>query len=170
MTISLLTQNLKEQYADEILDMIRVADKDFVPPLSARSSTTQSDLKGVSSGGVENYFSEMMKQEILGAFEENKLLGIVSFRDNYESDVVKILPNIYISTLFVHSDARGRGLTKILYSYLFDLYSDRSVFTRTWSTNIAHIKILEYFGFTLFLRLENDRGEGIDTVYFKKEK
>ena len=32
-------------------------------------------------------------------------------------------------------------------TYLFEKYSDRPIFTRTWSTNLAHIKILEKFGF-----------------------
>lgn len=170
MTIKLLTAEEKECYNTDIFDMIRVADKDFVPPLSSRTSTTQKDLKSASGDGIENYFQEMMKQEILGAFENEKLIGLVSFRENYESDVVKKLPNIYISTLFLHTDARGKGLTKSLYAYLFDLYADRNVFTRTWSTNFAHIKILEYFGFDLFFRLKDHRGEGIDTVYFVKEK
>ena len=52
------------------------------------------------------------------------------------------------------------------YSYLFEKYSDRPIFTRTWSTNLAHIKILEKFGFSEHLRIKNHRGENIDTVYF----
>ena len=165
----LLSEEEKIKYSAEILEMMRISDKDFVPPLSSRSSTTQSNLSGEGAGGIELYFSEMIKQNVLGAFEGEKLFGIVSFRENYETDIVKDLPNIYISTLFLHPESRGRGVTKQLYSYLFfDLYKDRNIFTRTWSTNLAHIKILDFFGFELFHRIENDRGEGIDTVYFKR--
>ena len=165
----ILTEEEKIKYREDILEMMRISDKDFVPPLSSRSSTTQSNLSSNTVGGIELYFSEMIKQKVLGAFEGDKLFGIVSFRENYETDIVKDLPNIYISTLFLHPDSRGRGVTKQLYSYLFfELYKDRNIFTRTWSTNSAHIKILDFFGFELFHRIENDRGEGIDTVYFKR--
>ena len=163
----LLLESEKEAYKEAILEMMKIADKDFVPPLSSRTSTTQTSFGG--EGGIELYFGEMMKQRLLGAFEGENLFGLVSFRENFESDVVKESPNLYISTLFLHPDSRGRGLTKELYSYLFfELYPNRRVFTRTWSTNTAHIKILEFFGFELICRIKNDRGEGIDTVYYKR--
>ena len=166
----ILTEAEKKKYSEDILEMMRISDKDFVPPLSSRTSTTQSDLSSESSGGIELYFNEMMKQKVLGAFEGEKLFGIVSFRENYETDIIKDLPNIYISTLFLHPDSRGKGVTKELYSYLFfELYPESNIFTRTWSTNAAHIKILGFFGFDLFYSIKNDRGKGIDTVYFKKK-
>ncbi|MBQ7897105.1 MAG: GNAT family N-acetyltransferase [Clostridia bacterium] len=170
MEKKLLSEEEKIKYhRDEILEMMRISDKDFVPPLSSRTSTTQSNLSGDGSGGIELYFNEMIKQKVLGAFEGDRLFGIVSFRENYETDIIKDLPNIYISTLFLHPDSRGRGVTKELYSYLFfDLYKNSNIFTRTWSANVAHIKILDFFGFELFHRIENDRGDGIDTVYFRR--
>ena len=112
-----------------------------------------------------------MEQKILAMLENGKLLGFVSFRENFTSDVVKeeTLPNIYISTLVVRSEARGMGLTKKAYAYLFEsLYPERHVFTRTWSTNNAHIRILSGFGFSELKRIPNDRGAGIDTVYYCK--
>ena len=77
------------------------------------------------------------------------------------------LPNIYLSTLMLKSEARGKHLTQKMYDYLFNnLYADRSIFTRTWSTNGAHLRILEKFDFKLIKTIPNDRGVGIDTVYF----
>ena len=56
-----------------------------------------------------------------------------------------------------------------MYAHLFDdIFPDRSIFTRTWSTNAAHIKILDKFNFEIIKCIENDRGDGIDTVYFAK--
>ena len=78
------------------------------------------------------------------------------------------MPNIYISTLLVTPCGRGQGLTRKMYEFLFNEYKNANVFTRTWSTNEAHIKILLGFGFETIKVLENDRGNGIDTVYFKK--
>lgn len=168
-------EDLKEKYSEDIFKMLSDSDKEFVPPLSSRSSTTQknlcSDCGVQSSDGVKMYFDGMMKQSILGCIDDGKLLGFVSFRENYTCDSIKenTFPNIYISTLIVSPTARGKGLTKKMYSYLFDtLYGDRNIFTRTWSTNGAHIAILEKFGFVNTVRIENDRGQGIDTVYFAK--
>ena len=78
------------------------------------------------------------------------------------------LPNIYISTLLVSPEGRGKGLTSKMYEILFAEYENANIFTRTWSTNEAHIKILSKFGFEAMLILKNDRGNGIDTIYFKK--
>lgn len=166
---------LKEKYSKDIFKMLSEGDREFVPPLSSRTSTTQNNLSSdtvpENSDGVKMYFDGMMEQKLLGCTENGKLLGFVSFRENYTCDHIdeSTFPNIYISTLIVSPEARGRGLTKKMYSHLFEvIYADRSVFTRTWSTNGAHIAILEKFGFVNTVCLKNDRGQGIDTVYFKK--
>ena len=58
-----------------------------------------------------------------------------------------------------------------MYNHLFfELYGGSNVFTRTWSTNYAHTKILDFFGFEEMARLVGDRGNGIDTVYFSKKQ
>ena len=41
---------------------------------------------------------------------------------------------------------------------------------RTWSTNGAQEHILDKLGYGLVRRLKDDRGEGIDTVYFVKKE
>ena len=170
MDIRILNDSEVDTYADKILSMLVAGDKEFVPPLSARSSTTQSDLSASKSTpeGIANYFEEMKKQKILVALEDGEVIGFCSFRDNYKTDIVNIIPNIYISTLIVDVNARGKGLTRKMYSALFEEYKKFSIFTRTWSTNYAHIKILSTFGFDTLHTIKNDRGEGIDTVYFVK--
>ena len=169
-----LTETDKTLFADAMLKMLYYIDAEFVPPLSKRRSTTQNNLTGEGAeNGIEAYFSEMIKQDITGVFENNELIGFVSYRKNYTSEIIfsSELPNIYISTLVLSRQSRGRGITKELYSYLFNtLFPESSIFTRTWSTNIAHTRILSYFGFSELLRIENDRGDGIDTVYYKREK
>lgn len=164
----------KNFYESDIIDILTLADKDFVPPLSQRISTLdKSFLTNSSSRSIYSYYTEMKKQEILGAFDNGKLIGFVSYRLDFVNDIIteNELPNIYVSTLVLSEDARGHGLTKRMYSYLFDeLYPERSVFTRTWSTNFAHTKILSSFGFSEILRKENDRGAGVDTVYYKRKR
>ena len=171
MEFKLLTKEDKKSLKQQILQMMQVSDKDFVPPLSARSSTLQKDLKSAVScpDGIYKYYLEMEKQEILGAFDGEKLVGFVSFRLNYTNEVIpqNCQPNIYLSTLILSPETRGKGVTRNMYDHLFnELYPTYSVFTRTWSTNVAHTKILSRFGFEEFFRKPNDRGAGIDTVYF----
>ena len=142
-----------------------------MPPLSQRQSTTQENLKdpgGHREGGsVRQYHGQLMRQEILAAISEDRLLGLVSFRQNVETDRIRKTPNLYISTLVLHPEARGKNLTYQMYEDLFfGRFKDHSIFTRTWSTNIAHIKILSRFNCTEMDRIPNDRGAGIDTVYF----
>ena len=172
MQLTVLTAEQKQQYKNDILEIMNICDKDFVPPLSSRSSTTQSDLKTgeYDENGILSYYTEMEKQDILAAIEDDgTLLGFVSYKQNYVSDIVTNTPNIYLSTLMLHPKSRGKRLTNKMYEHLFfELYPDRHIYTRTWSTNAVHIKILSNFGITEFHRIKNDRGNGIDTVYFTK--
>lgn len=171
MDFRILTEKDKTFYKQIIVDAMKESDSDFVPPLSARSSTTQKTLTGGNSSeqGLLSYCNEMLSQMVLGAFEEDELIGFVSFKENYTNDVIfeSDCPNIYLSTLILKKEARGKRLTQHMYDYLFNtLYADKSIFTRTWSTNGAHLRILEKFDFKLIKTIPNDRGEGIDTVYF----
>ena len=175
MEFKIFTENDKNLYEKDIIEMLSSADKDFVPPLSQRASTLDKSFFGQSSNGsgIQSYYREMKNQDILGVFIEEKLVGFVSYRRDFVNDIITEteLPNIYVSTLLVGKEARGMGLTKKMYSYLFfDLYPERNIFTRTWSTNFSHTKILSFFGFSETLRKENDRGAGIDTVYYKRAR
>lgn len=175
MMFELMDAEKKQTYRKDLLAMLEYSDGEFVPPLSSRSSTVQKGLTGDASNaeGVMPYFEEMLKQRILGAFEDGILQAFVSFREDYTNDIIlqSQQPNIYLSTLVMRPEARGKRLTVRLYAHLFnELYPRSHIFTRTWSTNMAHITILGKFGFREVCRLPDDRGLGIDTVYFGLER
>ena len=175
MEYQIFTEEEKAAYRDEMLSMMRECDREFVPPLSARTSTTQKTLTACeATGDVTPYFHEMLRQEIVGVFEDGKLIGYLSYRKDYISDVIgaDTLPNIYLSTLISRPAARGKGLTAGLYAYLFgEIFPKRNIYTRTWSKNRAHIHILlDKFCFREIFRVKNGRGEGIDTVYFELKR
>ena len=160
----------KPYFRDKIGALLAECDSEFIPPLSSRSSTTQSNLSQNEGGdGISAYLDALMEQEIICALDNDSLLAFVSYRKDYVCPEIdeSLTPNIYLSTLIVAPDARGGGITRKIYSYLFEKYSDRRVFTRTWSPNFVHIKILEGFGFSEHHRIKDHRGEGIDTVYFR---
>lgn len=171
MIFELLDLEKREIYGKEMLEMLSYSDKEFVPPLSSRTSTVQKSLScGASNAeGVVPYFREMLQQKILGAFDKGVLQAFVSFREDYANEIITqdLQPNIYLSTLVMRPEARGKQLTVKMYNHLFnELYPSRHIFTRTWSTNWAHTVILGKFGFREICRLPDDRGPGIDTVYF----
>ena len=173
MKFILLSEAQKVEYRAQIFDILLACDKDFVPPLSARFSTADTTFSAqtVVKNGINAYFEDMVSQHVLAAIENGVLLGFVTFKLDLVNAVLgaDTLPNLYICTLLLSPAARGKGVTAKMYAHLFDtLYPQINLFTRTWSTNAAHLKILDRFGFSLIKRIENDRGEGIDTVYFGK--
>ena len=170
MTLKHLNNDEKQKYRDRIRALLVLCDREFVPPISTRTSTTQSDLPHKEAGdGISAYLAALMEQEIVCAFDGDTLLGFVSYRLDHTCDEIgaDTHPNLYVSTLIVSPESRGQGLTKIIYANLFEKYASRHIFTRTWSTNFVHIKILEGFGFSEHHRIKDHRGEGIDTVYFR---
>ena len=172
MEICILCKEAQKSIYNAAYKLLECADAEFVPPLSSRNSSTQQNLSGntQNADGIQQYFTQLKGQRFAAAFENGKLIAFVSYKENYTCDeiVQNELPNIYISTLVVSPEARGKGVTKALYSALFLEYKTANVFTRTWSTNLAHIKILQGFGFQTIKVLENHRGNGIHTIYFKK--
>ena len=168
----------KKKYYHEMLTILTALDREFVPPLSERSPQVHAnvhyDKDKVVTGSVQAYLDEMLnKGNVLGIFVGNKFVGVLSYLENEYFDMITPadLPNIYICTVAVSPEARGMGITKKVYSHLFfERYPNANIFTRTWSTNMAHIKILSHFGFEELKRIPNDRGEGIDTVYFVKRR
>ncbi|MBQ6895033.1 MAG: GNAT family N-acetyltransferase [Clostridia bacterium] len=154
--------------------MMIAGDKDFIPPLSSRSSTTQKDLTSSqgSIDGLKSYFEEMKKQRFMVCLDGEILVSFVYFKENFTNDKIfkEDLPNIYLSTLIMRPEYRGQKVTQTLYENLFNIYKDSGIFTRTWSTNAAHIRILSKFDFETIATVENDRGEGIDTIYFAKRR
>jgi len=50
VNFKILTETEQHKYDNEILNMLIGGDDEFVPPLSTRTSTTQSDLTGSCDG------------------------------------------------------------------------------------------------------------------------
>lgn len=163
---------IPEKYSQDIKKLLFLSDKEFIPPLSARDDTSQTDFTTEAKKSREpvSYYLSLCGQKNFLALENKKVVGIMSYVPDYVSDAtVSHMPNVYISTLIVHPDMRRRGVALSLYARMLKKHSSRYIFTRTWSTNMGHIRILSTLKFYEHLRLDNDRGEGIDTVYFRKD-
>ena len=123
-----------ETEKQEVRDLLAACDNDFVPPLSARSSTTQQSWEGAAGGdGVAAYAKTLLEQSVALWKQDGRTVGLLSFRPEY---VCEALPG-------------------------------RPIALRTWSTNAAQLRLMEKLGFTCVLRLPDDRGPGVDTVYYR---
>ncbi|WP_439635121.1 GNAT family N-acetyltransferase [Oceanicaulis sp.] len=160
---------------DQIYDLICEADDAFWPPLRAR--TPEQGLS-VGEGTVLDaaptaYWASIQPHALITASDAaGRVLGMMSVARDKKLEALKLTVSAYLSTLIVTQSAQGRGLARTLYERLFDLARSGSetpcVATRTWSTNGAHLPLIAKLGFEERLRLKDDRGAGIDTVYFLK--
>ncbi len=170
MTIKYYKHVKRENILSGIKELLTLCDSEFVPPLSQRNSTTQSFLKGqeAESRIPEEYFEALSRQEAFVALEGRKVIGFMSFKRNYICREIspEYLPNLYITTVIVHPMCRNRGVTNQFYETLLNKFREYHIFTRTWSTNYSHTRILLSHRFFEHRRIKDDRGDGIDTVYY----
>ena len=164
-------KDLSEKQKDEIRELVIAADKEFVPPLSSRSGTTQTDLSpdgGQSAGIPEQYFEALLGQSFILAEQDGKMLGFMSYIPSriVDLDEDHFLIGEYVSTVIVSKEARGNHLCERMYHDLFGCSPTGYVITRTWSQNHAHLAILRKLGFTCVYTIADDRGPGLDTVYY----
>lgn len=165
-----------EETLQSIWEILCEYDETFVPPLSARSGTLDRSLHGGNQTALPTaYFEQMKNQEILIYRENDEICGFMSFiggyRDEHLMDAAQC--GFYVSTIIVKEKCRGRELTEQSYRYIEDVIADgrpeSMIVTRTWTGNDAHLHVLCKLGFLMSRRIENDRGEGIDTLYYSKK-
>ena len=103
----------------DIFQLLKECDNEFVPPLSARRSTVQSNLN-VSGGNGEptDYFNIIKEQSFFTAEEGGRVIAFMSFRHNYVSEEIppSMCPNIYITTVIVSPKKRNRKIANDFYA------------------------------------------------------
>ena len=161
-------ESLPKEYEDQVKALLWACDHDFYPPLSARGSTTEQNLRTGEENlsGPELYFRSLKPQSWLLAVNEGKLMGFMSY---IPEKVVDGIDCVYFSTLIVNPEARHQGIARLIYRTLIEDHKGRTIVLRTWSTNLGHLLLLEELGFRSYKTLKNDRGEGVDTIYFRLE-
>ena len=153
---------MSEEDKNELWNILCLSNNEFVPPLSSRNSTTQQDFtQNIIDDKPTAYFEELLGQKWLVAKINNHIVGFLSF---IEEDY-----GAYISTVIVRKEYRNQDICRILYHELGLMIHGNKLRTRTWSTNDAHIHILQSIGFVMVEKIDNNRGIGINTLYFEKD-
>ena len=166
MEMKLVIKLTDEKILSQLRELLVIGDKEFIPPLSSRSSTTQQGLGTASGSGIDSYFNEMRQQSFVLALEGDTLAGFMSFKIDHRGEHIPDGENLYASTSVVHPDFRGQGLMTAFYREMIKSFPNKAIYTRTWHQNVGHLKVLDRLGFKLIEFIENDRGEGVHTVYY----
>lgn len=157
---------------NSIRNLVELYDSEFIPPLSARKSTTEKNLSGCDViPSTEPYYNGLLEQNFILAVNDGNIVGFMSYipKKHLVVDGKLDVSCEYISTIIVEEQYRNKGLTTEMYQTLMKSKDPKTTYaTRTWSCNFAHIKVLKNLGFGQILKLENDRGPGIDTLYYLK--
>ncbi|MGN0415956.1 MAG: GNAT family N-acetyltransferase [Agathobacter sp.] len=164
---------LPSDYDDGVMALLKETDGEFFPPLSTRTSTTQKNLvpAEIREPSLEPYFGGLKKQAVILATREDAVAGILSFiprcrktLGDREYDV------LYITTVIVGKKHRRKGISTAMYEKLMQEFPDRDILIRTWSENQGQRAALEKLGFRLIMCIPDDRGKGMDTVYYEKRR
>ena len=164
-------------YADGVRLLLYQCDNDFRPSLSSRSSLTTFGSGGQApENGLDQYCNLLFPEKFILAVDDEMgvPVGIMVYRENYVPNVVVLDEGssgaIYVICLAIMPGYRRMGIARRLYQTLLglDICIGRELILRTWSSNRAHIRLLESLEFRESCRLLNDRGRGLDTSYFKK--
>ena len=162
-----------------LFEILCACQHEFVPPLCARTGCAQKFQAGRPNGDGNDrpvaYFEEMRRQHfVVARADGGRLAAFLTFKPRYTCpELLRYGENIYMTTACVLPAWRGRGLSGGLYDVvegaLPAALRTSYVTTRTWSTNQTQMHVFPKRGYEICARLEDDRGAGIDTVYFVKQ-
>ena len=165
---------LDDEQKKGIWELLKAYDREFVPPLSARNSAHKKIPSGaltLNEEGPVVYFKEIIEYKFVLALIDDRIVGFMSYIPDHtvsvgghESFVAE-----YASTAIVTPECRGKGAMQRFYQTIIEKNPGKNVATRTWSGNDAHLHVLAKLGFELFVTLPDDRGKGIDTVYYLRK-
>lgn len=134
-------------------------DNDFTPPLSTRHDNMHADFAD-GSGSMQAYLYSLMTWPVLIAFINGKVAAVGFYQDKDDYT--------YLSLIVVGHSYRGLKLASRIYGYIESHAVNNTVRLRTSSENKTQLAILKKRGYELIETIENDRGNGVDTLRFIK--
>ena len=170
----------EEREKQQIWEILCECDQEFYPPLSARNSSAQKNLKNDTAGEEDNvngqpptvYYDEMIRQEFILAYaDDGKVAGFMTFKKNYCCDALQEFgTSLYITTICVKKSLRRHHVMSRLYDCMESTATAACgcprISTRTWSGTKGHMEGLRPRGYRILEVLKDDRGPGVDTIYY----
>jgi ribosomal protein S18 acetylase RimI-like enzyme len=149
-----------------VLRFIELVDGDFYPPLSKRgdggiSERVRTSLATSNANYVVAQITEPEPSDDLHGF-----VSMVGFTRMWQQE-----DDAYINFLATHPSYRKRGIAHLLYSRLEEILFEKGVnriYLCTWSDNLEAIRLYEKLGYMAYSIVLNDRGNGINTLNYRK--
>lgn len=171
-----LCETLEEELEKEIYDILKECDEDFCPPLSCRGGTNEKSLANAERNeeGILQYFQDVRAHSNVVLTCNGKAVAFMSFVRPYDCEELHpYQPLTYLTTLCIRHDFRGKGLSVVMYEKTMEFikkkYPQDTITLRTWSTNKAQMHLMKRLEFQLVATLKDNRGPGVDTVYYIKK-
>ena len=150
--------------------LLTLCDSEFVPPLSARVSTTQHALGPAEGDAIpEEYYDNIAQQHTLVAYESRQSRGL-SLPTSWTMCARRSRPvpaqRLHHHPIIVHPDWRRHGITNALTPSLIGMPRwRRQLFTRPGAPT-SPTRIQASLGFHEHIGLKTTGEGGIDTVYY----
>ena len=173
---------LKIEYAGKITDekdlsmiwdLLCASNDDFVPRLSSRNGSLQKDFSVDENQDKPYKYFEVIKEQhfVVAREEDGRIVAFLTFRPEYScKDLEAYGTNVYMTTFCMYKEYRGTHLSSPIYDVvehgLPESMRTPYIMTRTWSSNDAQQYIFPHRGYQVVKTLKDDRGPGIDTVYY----
>ena len=162
---------LTETKKAQLFRLLKAREQDFVPPISERGDKTPDE-------NIRDYFQNLLSMklvlietggsdnaEIPDTENSSRIAAYLAYEpEHYFPSTGETI--LYMSSAIVDPEYRGHHFLEEMYESCFEEAGDRPVGTRTWSTNGVQLHVLPKLGFKVAERIKNDRGEGIDSLYF----
>ncbi|ADI74349.1 GCN5-related N-acetyltransferase [Methanohalobium evestigatum Z-7303] len=157
--------NIREAYQDDfhrIHRFMELVNDEFFPPLDKREKSIDKRIQQTILNTNSAYLIAESETENNFCF----IAGLIGFEKYWKSE-----DDAYINFLAVHPEYRGMGLSSKLEKQLeLKLKQDGILYINvcTWSTNKPVLNFYEKMNYRINSVLKNDRGNGIDTIYYYK--
>lgn len=167
--VSNLQMSRQVSYVKDVENILISNNNDFIPSLYERI-----EYNGTLKDKVSFMVSEKLAEGyhyILALDEADKVIGFTDIKEESSLVYGELLKTIAIGTSAIQKEFQGKGIAKLLYSFVDELaiQLDVDVVTRrTWSSNIRQLNLYERFGYKQVECVLNFRGEGIHALYFCK--
>jgi ribosomal protein S18 acetylase RimI-like enzyme len=150
----------------QVLRFIELVDGDFYPPLSQRGDggiyeRVRTSLATSSDNYVVAQMTEPEPPDHLQGF-----IAMAGYTLKWQQK-----DDAYINFLATHPSYRKSGIAELIYRWLEEILVEKGVnrvYLCTWSGNRAAIRFYEKLGFIVYSIVLNDRGNGINTLNYRK--
>ncbi|WMW21416.1 GNAT family N-acetyltransferase [Methanolobus mangrovi] len=150
----------------QVRRFIELVDTDFYPPLSERGGGIPERVDAGLDTPKGNFLVARLKERDSSDHTDG-IVGMVGYTRNWKSD-----DSAYINFLATHPQHRNQGISRELCLRLEEFLGEQEIkriYLCTWSSNPAAIKFYEKLGYYAYSVVLDDRGRGINTIYYKKD-